>query len=165
MTPNENKDEDTLHGGVVGTSRSGWSLLKQTSSQLVFGLLDANGTEGGLASRDPWRSSELKCLAGFPGTVYIKVNYTVSAGGKWTTTITADAYDPTPILLSSHVYWNLDGWKDSQTIKNHTLFLKSKEYIMGDGIEASPISSLSIMRVLLMVAHRNADPDWRNWKA
>ena len=48
----------------------------------------------------------------------------------------AEAYDPTPLLLSSHVYWNLDGFQDSQTILNHSLFLKSNEYIKGDGILA-----------------------------
>ncbi|KAL8283801.1 hypothetical protein RQP46_005233 [Phenoliferia psychrophenolica] len=117
ITPNENNGEDTLHGGLVGTSHSAWSLLKRSATSLIFGLLDSNGTEG------------------FPGTVYIKVNYTVSSGGFWTTTIHADAYDPTPLLLSSHVYWNLDGYIDSQTILNHTLFLKSSRYIEADGIE------------------------------
>lgn len=39
----------------MGTSQSGWTLLKHSATQLIFGILDSNGTEG------------------FTGTIYIKV--------------------------------------------------------------------------------------------
>ncbi|KAL8293670.1 hypothetical protein RQP46_000371 [Phenoliferia psychrophenolica] len=117
VTPNENHNNDTLHGGVVGTSHSGWSLLKHAPNQLVFGLLDSNGTEG------------------FPGTVSIRVTYTLKRDSTFIIEMDATAYEPTPLLLSSHVYWNLDGYIESQTIKNHTLLLKSDKYVEGDGIE------------------------------
>ncbi|KAK4698757.1 aldose 1-epimerase, partial [Phenoliferia sp. Uapishka_3] len=77
---------------------------------------------------------ETLTITGFPGTVHIKVTYTLSNNSVWTTHISANAESPTPLLLSSHVYWNLDGYKDSQTILNHTLYLKSSSYIKGDGI-------------------------------
>ena len=57
----------------------------------------------------------------------------------------ANASKPTPLLLSSHVYWNLDGYIDSQTILDHTLFLNSKNYIVGDSIEVSPVESLQTL--------------------
>lgn len=46
VTPNENDGRDTLHGGLWGTSRSGWCLLRHTPNELIFGLLDTSGNEG-----------------------------------------------------------------------------------------------------------------------
>lgn len=46
VTPNENHGEDTLHGGIAGTSRSGFNLLEHGKNKIVFGLLDYDGVEG-----------------------------------------------------------------------------------------------------------------------
>ncbi|KAI5477180.1 hypothetical protein MNV49_006624 [Pseudohyphozyma bogoriensis] len=115
-TANEHGGANTLHGGKVGWSRAGWQLVEQTSSQLVFGLKD-EGTEG------------------FPGTVDTEVTYTVASGGVWTIEMSSQASEPTPIMLSHHSYWNLDGYKKKDTtILDHTLKITGDRYLETDGI-------------------------------
>ncbi|KAK4057021.1 hypothetical protein OIO90_001921 [Microbotryomycetes sp. JL221] len=123
VTPNEHDNRNTLHGGMWGYSRAGWSLLQHTDERVVFGLTDVEGTEG------------------FPATVHTVVSYTVSRGGVWTTSLHSTVTNgETPLLMSSHVYWNLDGYllgpnqKEPITALNHSLRINSSNWIKTDGI-------------------------------
>jgi len=108
VVPNENPTEehpdgiDTLHGGPDGWDYRMWSVLEHKAGSIKFGLVDPDGAMG------------------FPGEVVAEVVYTVSEPGIWAFRIVArpttkDA--KTPIMLSSHVYWNLDGF---QVVDNHS---------------------------------------------
>ncbi|KAM0753353.1 galactose mutarotase-like protein [Meredithblackwellia eburnea MCA 4105] len=117
VTPNENGGRDTLHGGKLGYSRSGFCVLRHSKSKLVFGIVDRDGSEG------------------FPGTVSALVKYELKEGGRWLISMQARVKGgETPVMLTSHTYWNLDGYQDSQTALDHTLFVKSSKFIETDGI-------------------------------
>lgn len=65
-----------------------------------------------------------------------KVTYTLGNNAAWTTEIASEADQPTPIMMSSHVYWNLDGYKGKEeaTILDHTLMIRAAKYLATDGI-------------------------------
>ncbi|GAA6006248.1 hypothetical protein JCM11491_002084 [Sporobolomyces phaffii] len=86
----------TLHGGKWGYSRAGWRVDKHDRNEIVFSLHD-DGAEG------------------FPGTVETTATYTLLASpARLVTRFHSRVVSPlpirTPISLSSHVYWNLDGY-------------------------------------------------------
>lgn len=60
---------------------------------------------------------------GYPGDVISYITYTLSPY-TWHISMTATALTKkTPIMLSSHVYWNLDGFQNPETelATDHTL--------------------------------------------
>ncbi|CAM1504121.1 Fc.00g017120.m01.CDS01 [Cosmosporella sp. VM-42] len=113
ITPNENptkqnpKGVDTLHGGPDGWDWRNWTVVAYEKNSITFSLTDPDGKEG------------------FPGEVVSYVTYTLS-GMDWDIKMIALATTKkTPIMLSSHTYWNLDGFSNNETrtVFNHTLHL------------------------------------------
>ncbi|GAA5906902.1 uncharacterized protein JCM6883_005724 [Sporobolomyces salmoneus] len=89
-------ESTTLHGGRWGYSKAGWKVESHGRSYIIFSLLD-QGAEG------------------FPGTVKTIANYTLlSSPTRLVSRFESEVLSPspvrTPISLSSHVYWNLDGY-------------------------------------------------------
>jgi len=123
---NDNGGLDTLHGGTVGYDQRNWTFLTQNASSVSFSLLDTS-------------------FENFPGTVLTTATYSVSsyASGpqgqlrpRLTTKLVSIALDqPTPIMLSTHNYWNLNAFQ-APTILNDTYIWMpySDRYIQTDGI-------------------------------
>jgi aldose 1-epimerase len=109
---NDNDGLDTLHGGFVGYDQRNFTVVASNDTSITFSLLDAG-------------------FENFPGTVLTLVTYAVGSAAsgpqgqvrpRFTASITAHALDePTPIMLSTHIYWNLNAFK-AQTILNDTSF-------------------------------------------
>ncbi|PHH92866.1 hypothetical protein CDD83_4009 [Cordyceps sp. RAO-2017] len=98
---------DTLHGGPDGWDWRNFSVVDHSHSSLTFSFVDADGKEG------------------FPGKVISFITYTLT-GRDWDINMVAMAVDKkTPIMLSSHTYWNLDGFANNETntALNHTMHL------------------------------------------
>jgi aldose 1-epimerase len=123
---NENGGLDTLHGGKVGYDVRNWTTIANNDTAVTFGFLD-------------------QVLEGFPGTVYTLVTYAVSthAGGaegqirsRLTASIVSAALDePTPIMLSTHIFWNLNAFKQKTVLEDTTLWMPyATRYIQTDGI-------------------------------
>lgn len=123
---NENGGKDTLHGGNVGYDQRNWTLLSHNESSISFMLLD-DGFEG------------------FPGKVLTTAVYSVSSypsgprgqnQPRLTTKLTAVALDhATPIMLSNHIYWNLNAFKAQTILNDTTLWMPySDRYIETDPI-------------------------------
>ncbi|KAK4152030.1 galactose mutarotase-like domain-containing protein [Chaetomidium leptoderma] len=113
ITTNENPTAehpqglDTLHGGVDGWDWRDFDVVAHTKDTITFSIVDPDGKEG------------------FPGEVISYITYTM---GKmtWDAKMVAIATTKkTPIMLSSHTYWNLDGFANDQTntVFNHTFHL------------------------------------------
>lgn len=84
-----------------------FTVVAHTESSITFSIVDPDGKEG------------------FPGEVISYVTYTMSPN-TWNIKIVALATTKkTPIMLTSHTYWNLDGFAnpDTPTALNHTLSL------------------------------------------
>jgi aldose 1-epimerase len=113
ITPNENPTEeapdgaDTLHGGPDGWDWRNFTVVSYSKSSITFSIVDPDGKEG------------------FPGEVVSYITYTLT-GKHWDIKMVALATTKkTPIMLSSHTYWNLDGFgnDETDTALNHTLHL------------------------------------------
>lgn len=123
---NENNGSDTLHGGKIGYDQRNWTVVSASSSSISFSLLDTG-------------------FEGFPGTVLTVATYSV--GGypsgpqgqirpRLTCTLVSHALDePTPIMLANHIYWNLNAFKEENTLNDTTLWMPyADRYIEVDPI-------------------------------
>lgn len=102
-----NDGKNTLHGGLYGWDRRSWTIIAKTDTSVTYYHLD-KGDEG------------------FPGNVFAYVTHSV-ASGELKTEILAQATEKTPIMLTQHIYWNLDAWRTDAgdgigaNILDHTL--------------------------------------------
>ncbi|KAK3293212.1 galactose mutarotase-like domain-containing protein [Chaetomium fimeti] len=113
ITANENPTDEhpdglnTLHGGVDGWDWRNFDIVSHTNESITFSIVDPDGKEG------------------FPGEVISYVTYTLG-DMTWDAKMIAIATTKkTPIMLSSHTYWNLDGFANDETntVFNHTFHL------------------------------------------
>ncbi|KAK3387170.1 aldose 1-epimerase [Podospora didyma] len=98
---------DTLHGGPDGWDWRNFTVVAYTKNSITFSIVDPDGKEG------------------FPGEVVSFITYTLG-NLTWDFKMVAiPTTKKTPIMLSSHTYWNLDGFANNQTQSalNHTFFL------------------------------------------
>ncbi|KAF2243641.1 galactose mutarotase-like protein [Trematosphaeria pertusa] len=119
VEPNENNNNDTLHGGPDGWDYRNFTVVAHTSDSITFSIVDPDGKEG------------------FPGEVISYITYTMTPH-TWNIKMVALATTKkTPIMLSSHTYWNLDAFAnpDTPTALNYTLHMPySGQRIGTDGI-------------------------------
>ncbi|CZT43741.1 related to aldose 1-epimerase [Rhynchosporium secalis] len=120
----KNDGNGTLHSGLNGWSRRTFNVSSVTASSITFTI------------RDEGNSSP-----GFPGLVLGEVTHTLTAN-TWTTKLSAKAVEhKTPIMLTTHPYWNLDAFANPHTdlVLNHTLHLPFGKRMTG--IDAGTQSS------------------------
>ncbi|KAG5301640.1 aldose 1-epimerase [Histoplasma ohiense] len=124
ITKNENHDTQTLHGGVIGYDQRPWKVVNHTENSITFSLLDTG-------------------FEGFPGEVITYATLSVRSSctkedTKCETKLTAKTVslaltEETPIMLSHHIYWNLNGFKKPNVLEDTTLQLPlSKRFIKID---------------------------------
>ncbi len=111
-----NDPPHSLHGGAVGYDRRVWSitpLATDAGPAIELSLTDPDGTEN------------------YPGTVTVKVTYTLTFTGIWRIEYQATTDRATPINLTQHAYFNL---KDAgrSSITDHVLQLDCTHYTPGD---------------------------------
>ncbi|KAJ5734068.1 galactose mutarotase-like protein [Penicillium malachiteum] len=107
VLPNENNDNDTLHGGPDGWDYRNWTVVAHTTDSVKFSLIDPAGMQG------------------FPGEIICYVTYTLTPYRWFMRMVAMATTKKTPIMLSSHTYWNLDGFRNPNTaeILNHTFYV------------------------------------------
>lgn len=115
VTPNEHNGQNTLHGGNPGWDRRPFDVQNKSLSQITFTIVDPNGEQG------------------FPNQVVGKIEYELLPGAKWRTRMTGVADGLTPIMLSSHVYWNLDAYAANSSASDHLIQMNAPSYIVTDG--------------------------------
>ena len=83
-----------------------FTVVEYTRNSIVFKIVDPDGKEG------------------FPGEVTAYITYWLSPN-KWHFAMNATTTKLTPVMLTSHVYWNLDGFQNPATNQalNHTLYM------------------------------------------
>ncbi|MFE7892221.1 aldose epimerase family protein [Streptomyces sp. NPDC057412] len=107
-----NDGENSLHGGAKGFDKRVWDVEPFTK-----------GTDVGLHLYYTSLDGEM----GYPGTLRVKVTYTVTKYGDWRIDYAATTDRATVVNLTSHVYWNLAG-EGSGTIENHELKIDGSRY-------------------------------------
>ncbi|MDB9857471.1 galactose mutarotase [Amylibacter sp.] len=110
----QNEGSNTLHGGSSGLSQRIWEMDRDGTSAVQFRLLSKDGEQG------------------FPGTVAFSVTV-VLEGSTLTYDLQADVSEPTPINMTQHNYYNLNG---AGTIAGHCLQIPADKMLSAnkDGI-------------------------------
>ncbi|KAF4123635.1 aldose 1-epimerase [Geosmithia morbida] len=119
VSANENDGRDTLHGGADGWSWRNFTAVAHTPSSVTFSIVDPDGKEG------------------FPGQVISYVTYAVDGPDWYISIVAVSTTEKTPIMLTSHTYWNLDGFANTgtNTALNHTLHMPyGRRRVAVDGI-------------------------------
>lgn len=103
---------NTLHGGADGLDRREWRLEESTGSEATWSLTSPDGDQG------------------FPGAVQITVRYALSPGVV-SIDYTATATAPTPVNLTNHAFFNLDGEAASgiDATARHLLGVNADSYL------------------------------------
>ncbi|OJT14643.1 Aldose 1-epimerase [Trametes pubescens] len=110
---NDHDGQDTLHGGIYGWDRRNWTIVEKTKTSVTYLHID-DADEG------------------FPGTVTALATHSVENGGILRTTVHATATEKTPIMLTQHVYWNLDAFQGSEDILGHKLHVDASRVVAVD---------------------------------
>lgn len=114
---NEN-NVTALHGGMIGYDRSNYTITSLSPNEVVLSHSDPAGFQG------------------FPGAVESVTRYTLGENATWSIEMNATASERTPLMLSSHVYWNLEALNETQSILDaHTLHLPyADKFVATDSI-------------------------------
>lgn len=111
-----NNAPNHLHGGIVGFDK------------LVWG-------EGGVEKADDYVALTLTLVSkdgdeAYPGTLEVSVEYRLDNDNALSIRYLAETDKTTPVSLTNHTYFNLNGFKD--TVLDHVLQLSSDKYLEPD---------------------------------
>ncbi|KAL8665146.1 MAG: hypothetical protein Q9168_007768 [Polycauliona sp. 1 TL-2023] len=133
ISKNENDGLDSLHGGKIGYDQRNWTIVAHNDTSISF-MLEDNAFEG------------------FPGQVVTYATYSVSSiAGHPTMTsrlVSISLNEPTPIMLTTHPYFNLNAFVDpaNPDVLDHTLHMPySHRYVKVDNIEV-PTGEIGIVK-------------------
>ncbi|KAF4630456.1 hypothetical protein G7Y89_g7681 [Cudoniella acicularis] len=111
-----NDGNGTLHSGTNGWSHRTWNVSEVTNNSITFTIRDEGNSSLGL-----------------PGLVLGTVTHTLDEK-SWSTKLKGVAVThKTPLMLTTHPYWNLDAFSNPATdlILNHTLSLPYGKRMIG----------------------------------
>ena len=104
----ENGDVNQLHGGLKGLHKRFWQP-QEIENGVELTYVSPDGEEG------------------YPGTLTIKVSYTLSQDNELKMEYQATTDKKTYVNLTSHVYFNLSGDR-KRNIEQHELLIKAKQF-------------------------------------
>ena len=107
------KGKNHLHGGTVGFDKRIWKAEELREDETVgvrFSYTSPDGEEG------------------YPGELRVRVTYSLSEANELSFDYRAETTKATPINLTNHTYWNLNG-PGSGTIYDHFLSLNCSRYL------------------------------------
>ena len=123
-----NNGKNHLHGGPTGFGQRVWSLNtlpeESDSAAVSFSYTSKDGEEG------------------YPGTLHVKVTYTLTDANELRLVYEARTDKSTPINLTNHAYFNLAGHGD---ILDHVLWLAADRYTPADS-ELIPTGEIAEVR-------------------
>lgn len=117
LSKNDNK-VNHLHGGFFGYNKRVWTVEEVSDAEepsVTFGLVSPDGEEN------------------FPGTLTIKVKYTLTNANGLAIEYTAVSDADTVINLTNHSYFNLKGAGNGD-IKDHIVQINSESYTPVDAL-------------------------------
>lgn len=104
-----NNGENSLHGGPGGFHNVIWKVEEADDSHIVFSYLSEDGEEG------------------YPGNLKVKMTYFLTDENEFKITYEAETDKATPINLTHHSFFNLDG-AGSSDVLDHVLQLNASKY-------------------------------------
>ncbi|CDS82209.1 related to Aldose 1-epimerase precursor [Sporisorium scitamineum] len=127
--PKNENGLDSLHGGDIGYDRSNYTIAHLSANELVLEHMDPDGFQG------------------FPGQVKTTTRYRLGKNATWHIELNATATKETPILLTSHVYWNLDAFNETASALDYVLHMPyADKYVKTDSIliPTGPLPSVKV---------------------
>lgn len=110
-----NNNGNHLHGGEIGFDKKIWTAESMDGEEprLILSYVSPDGEEG------------------YPGTLSVKVTYTLTKDNALSIRYEATTDKKTVLNLTNHTYFNLSGYA-SGTVKEHTLWLDADSYLKTD---------------------------------
>lgn len=118
-----NEGANQLHGGSKGFHQALWEIVQHEEDKLVLALTSPAGESG------------------YPGNVRVNVCYTLSDDGSLGIDYTATTDAPTPLNLTSHPYFNLQG--GGAGILDHQVRIDADHYLSVDK-ELIPVATTPV---------------------
>jgi aldose 1-epimerase len=109
-----NDGPNCLHGGAEGFDRRVWSA-EHVPGGVRLSRVSPAGEEG------------------FPGNLDVAVTYTLDDAGALSIAYEAVTDAPTPVSLTNHTYWNLNGATSGPAVGRHELRLGASRWTPVDG--------------------------------
>ena len=103
-----NNNGQSLHGGFKGFDTQVWTVNKVTANEIQMSYVSPDGEEG------------------YPGTLTVKMTYTLTPDNEFKLTYEATTDKPTVVNLSHHGFFNLKG-EGNGTILDHKLMINSEQ--------------------------------------
>ncbi|MDX2935265.1 aldose epimerase family protein [Streptomyces ipomoeae] len=107
-----NDGDNSLHGGAEGFDKVVWDVEPFERDSDVGLYLSYTSADGEM---------------GYPGTLDVKVTYTLTGRGEWRIDYEATTDRTTVVNLTNHVYWNLAG-EGSGSAHDHELEIAAARY-------------------------------------
>jgi aldose 1-epimerase len=104
-----NNGQNTLHGGPGGFHNVNWTVVESDDSHIVFYYESKDGEEG------------------FPGNLSVKMTYFLTEENEFKITYEAETDQATPVNLTHHSFFNLNGEGVSDVL-DHELQLVASKY-------------------------------------
>lgn len=112
-----NNGPHSLHGGIRGFDKVVWKVehgVRRLPAEITLTYRSPDGEEG------------------YPGNLTAHVTYRLSANGTLSIEYSAMTDKATPVNLTNHSYFNLNGAKTGSTVLDHSLMLAASRYSPGD---------------------------------
>ncbi|MBC9797102.1 aldose epimerase family protein [Sinomicrobium weinanense] len=111
-----NNGENTLHGGVKGFQDIVWDAEQPDSKTLVLRYTSPDMEEG------------------FPGNLEVRVTYSVTADNSLKMEYEATTDNPTPVNLTNHAFFNLNGEGSGSVLQHRVKFYADKFTPVDEGL-------------------------------
>lgn len=106
-----NQAGNCLHGGAKGFDKRRWQIVERSEQHVLFALHSKDGDQG------------------FPGNVTVSVRYLLSDDNALHIDYLATSDKTTPINLTNHGYFNLNGTTSELDARAHTLSIEADYYL------------------------------------
>lgn len=137
-----NAGKHQLHGGYFGFDKKVWQVVSFSDNELLLQCLSEDGEEG------------------FPGNVQVQLRFSLADTNELMLFITAQSDQATPLNLTHHGYFNLEG---SGHVGSHQLQIAAKHILVQDAdlvptgeLKAVEGSAHDFTKAKAIAAHWNA---------
>ncbi len=122
-----NQAGNCLHGGPDGFDKRRWVISEQTPNKVTFTIASADGDQG------------------FPGNLTASITYQLSDDNSVLLTYTAQTDKTTPVNLTNHGYFNLQGATPQGDIRQHRLQINADAYLPTNEVSIPLRKSLAMI--------------------
>lgn len=135
-----NQPPHCLHGGRDGFHRRRWQIAELAADRVRLTLLSPAGDQG------------------FPGQLQVTLEYRLEG---WDLVIDFDAVTdaPTPVSLTSHAYFNLDGDDPEGDVRQHAITLRADHFLPTDA-SGLPLAITPVEGPFDLRSERPISQDW-----